>query len=125
MDKLKTPNNLLYFTNNELQITLGLSIDKSLKPIMWYRERDDIITRSKFVNKNVDIFFPEYTDIDKLVIKFSEHDSPCMCSSITNTYISIITLNYNNEHRATYKLHLYYKNGNTYDDIGLYYSYFA
>ncbi len=125
MDTLKTPNQLLYFTNEELQMTIGFRVDQSSQPIMWYKERDDIITKSKFISTRMDTHFPEYKDTDKLLVKFYEYDSPCLCASISNKYIGIITLNTNTEHKATYKLHLYYDSGKKYDDLGIYYSYFS
>ena len=107
MDNLKTSNQLIYFTNDILDSTIGLSIDAALKPTMWFKERDEIITKSKYKGKNVDTKFPQYANVDKLVVQFWEYTSPCMCASIRNTHISIVTLNNNTEHKATYKLHLY------------------
>lgn len=121
MDNLKTPNQLIYFTNNELKMTIGLSFDNKLKPTMWYKDRDDIYTISKIV-KN----FPDYIDVEKIVIQCNEYDSPCLCAVSMNKYTAIITLNTNTEHKATYKLHLYHMNStNKYEDMGMYYSYFS
>jgi hypothetical protein len=93
---------------------------------MWFKERDDVLYRSKFLNNKLDNYFLEYSNIDKLVLKLSEYDSPCLCSFITKKYICIITLNTNNEHKATYKLQLYCLLGsNKYTDMGIFYSYFA
>ncbi len=127
MDNLKTSNQLIYFTNDILDSTIGLSIDAALKPNMWFKERDEIITKSKYKGKNVDTKFSQYANVDKLVVKFWEYTSPCMCASIGNTYISIVTLNNNTEHKATYKLHLYrYVDSKIgYTEIGNYYSYFS
>lgn len=127
MDNLKTSNQLIYFTNDILDSTIGLSIDTALKPTMWFKERDDIITKSKYKGTNVDTTFPQYANVDKLVVQFWEYTSPCMCASISSTYISIITLNNNTDHKATYKLHLYRcvdsKVG--YIEVDNYYSYFS
>jgi hypothetical protein len=126
MNNLKTPNQLIYFTNDELNSNIGLSLDKSLNPTMWYKERDDIISKCNFLNKKFDKYFPEYTNVDKLILQFREYDSPCLCSIPMNKYICIITLNTNNEHKATYKLHVYYVSGNNkYENIGVFYSYYA
>ncbi len=123
MDRLRTQNQLLYFTNNELNMTIGLTFDKSLQPTMWYKERDDLLTKSKCIK---DKKIPEYNNVDKIVIKFCEYDSPCLCAISNNTYIAIITLNTSSEHKATYKLHLYVVSiGNKYEDMGVYYSYFS
>ena len=128
MDTLNKPNQLIYFVNDELASTIGFSVDKSNSPNMWFRERDDIITKTKFLsNKNIDNQLPEYINVEKLVVKFSEYNSPCMCASINNVYINIITINTNSEHQATYKLDLYKYNGCKigYTEIGTYYSYFS
>jgi hypothetical protein len=126
MDSLKTPNQLIYFTNNELNMTLGLSFDKKLRPTMWYREHDDIYTISKIITKNLDKQFPDYIELQKQVIQFCEYDSPCLCAISMNKYTAIITLNTSTEHKATYKLHLYSTVGsNKYEDMGIYYSYFS
>jgi hypothetical protein len=125
MDSLKTPNQLMYFINNELSSIIGFSIDESLKPTMWFKEHDDNITKSKFTYKNIDKQFPDY--VDKLVVQFSEYSSPCLCANINGKYISIITLNTDNEHKATYKLlvYRYKKILSNCDLIGTYYSYFS
>jgi hypothetical protein len=126
MDNLKKANQLIYFTNDELNSTIGFSIYTSMRPNMWIKERDDIITKATFITKNINKQFPDYTNVNKLVVKFSEYNSPCVCSSVSALYISIITLNTNIEHKATYKLHLYKYHGSKigYTEIGFYYSYF-
>lgn len=127
MSSLKIKNQIIYFTNEGLNSTIGLSISKSLKPMMWFKEHDDIITNSKFIGKKIDKLFTEYINVDKLVVQFGEYSSYCICASISNTYISIITLNTNHEQKASYKLHLYkYNSSNSdYSEIGIYYSYFS
>ena len=128
MDTLNKPNQLIYFVNNELSSTIGFNTDKSNSPNMWFRERDDIITKAKFLcNKKISKQLPGYINVDKLVVEFGEYSSPCMCATITNVYTSIITLNTNSEHKATYKLYLYKYNGSKtgYTEIGTYYSYFS
>lgn len=128
MDNLKKANQLMYFTNDELHSTIGFSTDKSNLPTMWFKERDDIITKAKFwSSKNLEKQLPAYINIDKLVVKFNEYNSPCMCANISSVYTSIVTLNTNSEHKATYKLDLYKYSGSKvgYTEIGTYYSYFS
>ena len=126
-DNLKTPNQLIYFTNDTMDSTIEFSINTALKPTMWFKERDDIITTAKYTCKNFNTKFPEYIDVDKLVVQFGEYTSPCLCASIKNTYVSIITLNNNYEHKASYKLHLYkYVDSRVgYTEVDTYYSYFS
>jgi hypothetical protein len=124
MEDLTKNNNLSYFTNNELNRTIGLIVIKN-NPIMWFKERDDIITRTKYVKKLNDTFY-EYEDCEKLQIHFGELDSTCICSRMVKQYLAIITLNTDPTHKATYKLHLYeiVKHSN-YIDTGIYYSYYS
>jgi hypothetical protein len=124
MEELTGNNKLSYFTNNELNRTIGLILIKN-KPIMWFKDRDDIITRTKYVTKLNDIFY-EYEDCEKILIRFGELSSTCICSSIDKKYLAIITLNIDPTHKATYKLHLYeiVKHSN-YIDSGIYYSYYS
>lgn len=128
MDTLNKPNQLIYFVNDELSSTIGFSTDKSNSPNMWFRERDDIITKAKLLsNKNIDKKLPDYINVEKLTVQFSEYNSPCMCATINSVYTSIITINTNSEHKATYKLDLYKYGGSKigYTEIGTYYSYFS
>lgn len=124
MEDLTKNNNLSYFTNNELNRTIGLIVIKN-SPIMWFKERDDIITRTKYVKKLNDTFY-EYENCDKILVRFGELDSTCICSRINKKYLAIITLNTDPTHKATYKLHLYeiVKHSN-YIDTGIYYSYYS
>jgi hypothetical protein len=124
MEELTKNNNLSYFTNNELNRTIGLIVIKN-KPNMWFKDRDDIITRTKY-SKNLDDTFYEYENYEKIIIRFGELSSTCICSSIDKKYIAIITLNTDLTHKATYKLHLFevVKNSN-YIDSGIYYSYYS
>jgi hypothetical protein len=124
MEELTSNNKLSYFTNNDLDRTIGLIITKK-KPIMWFKDRDDIITRTKYVKKLNDTFY-EYENCDKLQIRFGELSSTCICSSMNKEYLAIITLNTDLTHKATYKLHLYeiLKHSN-YIDSGIYYSYYS
>jgi hypothetical protein len=132
MESLTTSDQLLYFTNNELNSTIGLSITKK-KPTMWFQERDELLTQTKSFN-NFKGFkestLGQYEDVEKAIFKVSELSSPCMCSGITAEHLAVITANNDPSHKATYKLHLYrmtkvgvysYK----YNDSGIYYSYFA
>ena len=124
MEELTKNNKLSYFTNNSLERTIGLIVVKN-KPIMWFKDRDDIITRTKYVKKLNDVFY-EYEDCEKLLVGFGELSSPCICSSIVKKYLAIITLNTDHTHKATYKLHLYeILKGSNYTDIGIYYSYYS
>ena len=113
MEELIKNNNLSYFTNNDLNRTIGLIVIKN-KPNMWFKEHDDIITRT------------EYENYEKIIIRFGELSSTCICSSIDKKYIAIITLNTDVAHKATYKLHLFevLKHCN-YIDNGIYYSYYS
>ena len=128
MDNLRVPNQLIYFTNDELHSMIGFSTDKSNKPNMWFKERDDIITKAKFLSsKKLETQLPDYINVDKISLKFNEYNSPCMCATIDTVYTSVITLNTNSEHKATYKLDLYKHNSSKigYTSIGTYYSYFS
>ena len=129
MDNLTAPNQLFYFTKNDINSTIGLSIVNN-KPIMWFRERDDLVTRTKIIKPPNDAKFLKDDTTEKLIVRFGEYDSTCMCSNISNKFLSIITLNTDVEHKATYKLQLFkiVKIGvktNNYIDNGTYYSYFA